>query len=158
MKMKTMRTIALVLSIFVSAAALAQISRVNCTNTNPSAGGCLVNTAQHIFALTGVPRTFSWDPNPADSSQPRRSQIFYRLQVFTWPANVNVANLKTEKGEESIRWTPPRAGVYYVRIRACDDTQCSGWADGRDDSSLPNQSRGWMITAAVKPPTGGGIE
>lgn len=153
----TMMKKLLALSIFVSAAAFAQAPRVNCTNGDPNAGGCLVNTAMHIYGFAGVPRTFAWDPNPADSSQPRRSQIFYQVQILTWPAGVTVANLQTAKGVETITWTPPRAAVYYARIRACDATQCSAWDDSRDDS-LPNGSRGWMITAAVRPPTGGGIE
>jgi hypothetical protein len=136
--------------------ALAQAPNVNCTNTNPNAGGCLVNSAMHIFAFAGVPRTLSWSPAPSDL--PRRAELTYQLQVLTWPAGVNVANLQTLNGVETATWTPPRAGIYYVRLRTCDGTVCGPWTDGRDDSSLPNASRGWMITAAVKPPTGGGIE
>lgn len=149
----TMMTRALALLILVSSAALAQQPTVNCTNGDPAAGGCLVNTAMHIFAFAGVPRTLAWDPNPADVG---RTDVFYQLQILTWPAGVNVANLQT--AATSITWTPPRAGIYYVRIRACDSKGCSAWADGRDDSTVPISRRGWMITAAVKPPTGGGIE
>lgn len=147
-------TTALLLFAF-SLAAHGQAPRVTCPNADPSAGGCLVSTATHIYAFAGVPRTFAWEPNAQDL--PRRAQMVYQVQILTWPAGVNVANLSTPAGQEFIQWTPPRAGVYYVRVRGCANAACGSWNDSRDDSLL-NSARGWMITAAVRPPTGGGIE
>ena len=98
--------------------------------------------------------------------------MFYFAEVLSLPAEIQVIALQTAQGEEELFWAPATTGHYHIKVMACDpdliesgdpiDTipseHCSDWADSVNDENTPVELPGWMIYAAIKPPTGGGIE
>ena len=131
---------------------------------------CQWFAASTIYVYTGDPLTLIWEPHPDDMN--RRDRMFYFTEIRTLPLDNVVVSLQTQVAEEQFLWTPGLSGFYKARVQACDpdliesgdiadmipSEHCSDWADSMNDQNTPAQYPGWMIYAAVRPPTGGGIE
>lgn len=79
----------------------------------------------------------------------------FELEMLEFPPEtgaVPVAN--AQLNSNAFTWVPSRAGLFYVRVRAC--TACP-WIS----SSIPGATtfvRGFIVYARLAAPTGGGIE
>jgi len=115
-----------------------------------------------VYAYAGDVRHSTWVPHPDDEF--RRDRMYYQAEVYTVPSEILVQQQQTAVAEEEIFWTPQSAGHYRIQVRACDPEmadpadECSDWADSLNDANTASGLPGWMIYAAVKPPSGGGIE
>ena len=141
-----------------------------CQNSDLTSGGCEFYAIATAYMYTGDQRTFSWVPHDNDMS--RRDRLFYFVEIRTVPAEILVDSRQTAAAEEMVLWTPMSSGHYHLKVMACDpdlipsgdpmDTipseHCSEWADSINDVNTPVDLPGWMVYAAIKPPTGGGIE
>lgn len=127
-----------------------------CNATQPLAqGGCLREPSTIVYGYSGDTRTLQWIPDSADVA--RRAQLFYHVELYTWPAGVRVAAFTTMLGVEQQDWKPARAGLYFVQVNACDGSSCSPWSSSRDPAHTSGGIT-WILVIAIKPPTGGGIE
>ncbi len=125
------------------------------------AAGCEWYQVATAYAYTGDQRTFAWVPDPDDMF--RRDRMFYRVEVRSVPAEILVMTAETAVAQETIFWTPMSVGHYHLKVMACDPDldpadQCSEWGDSMNDENTPADVPGWFVYAAIKPPTGGGIE
>lgn len=133
-----------------------------CSGTDLDAGGCDFYQISTAYAYTGDQRTFAWVPHADDMF--RRDRMFYRVEVRSVPAEILVMTAQTAVAEETIFWTPMSTGHYHLKVMACDPDmvdpadQCSEWGDSMNDENTPADLPGWFVYAAIKPPTGGGIE
>lgn len=126
-----------------------------CDANQPLAqGGCVREPSTIVYGYSGDVRTIRWVPDPVDV--PRRANLFYTVEIYTWPAGVRVAAFTTMLGIEQQPWTPTRAGMYWAQVNACLSTACSAFSSSRD----PARTNGvpWILVIAIKPPTGGGIQ
>lgn len=141
-----------------------------CAGSALDAGGCEFYQIATAYMYVSDQRKFAWIPDDTDLF--RRDRMFYFVEIRTIPAEILVATLQTAIAEEEFFWTPRSAGHYHLKVRACDpdlipsgdpvdtipDEHCSEWADSVNDVNTPADLPGWFVYAAIKPPTGGGIE
>ena len=141
-----------------------------CEGSALASGGCEFFSFATAYMYTGDAREFGWIPRDEDLF--RRDRMFYFLEIRSVPADILVIALQTAIAEESVFWTPRSAGHYRLKVMACDpdlipsgdpvDTipseHCSDWADSTNDEDTPTDLPGWFVYAAIKPPSGGGIE
>lgn len=141
-----------------------------CTNSDLSTGGCEFWNISTAYAYAGDQREFGWVPDAADMF--RRDRMFYRVEVRSLPAEILVMTATTTVAQENIFWTPASTGHYHLKVMACDTDMipsgdpadvivadhCSEFGDSVNDVNTPAGLPGWVVYAAIKPPTGGGIE
>lgn len=141
-----------------------------CMDSELDMGGCEFYPFATIYAYVGEVRKFAWVPDPSDMF--RRDRMFYIVEVRTLPADILVESMQLTVGEEMFDWTPRTSGFYLLKAMACDPEliesgdisdlilveHCSDWADSTNDANTPDDLPGWMVYAAIKPPSGGGIE
>ena len=47
----------------------------------------------------------------------------------------------------------PRSGHFFIKVQACNNTECSGWYDSRNDSTATSgYQKGWKIYWKLQPP------
>lgn len=133
-------------------------------------GGCEYWEYATLYTYTGDQRTLAWVPHPSDDY--RASRMLYFVEIRSLPADILVTALQTAVAETQVTWTPARAGHYLFRAMACDpdlipsgeivdmipSEHCSEWALTTNDFDTPAGLPGFVIYAAIPPPTGGGIE
>jgi hypothetical protein len=132
-----------------------------CTNSDLATGGCEFWNISTAYAYAGDQREFGWVPDPDDMF--RRDRMFYRVEIRSVPAEILVMTAETAVAQENIFWTPQSTGHYHLKVMACDPDldpvdQCSEWGDSMNDENTPADLPGWVVYAAIKPPSGGGIE
>lgn len=142
-------------------------------------GSCTVYNQALVWSLTGDDRTFRWTQNANDVAT---MALFYELQLLEFPPKSPQVPIFTAELPEPMTsqvWTPNRAGVYFLKVRACrtdivqdgsepDSEQrpdqswvlCSIWATSIDPTFTDPTAypRGFIILAQLAPATGGGIE
>jgi len=142
-------------------------------------GTCTVYNQALVWTMTGDERTLAWAPDANDVST---MALFYQLQLLEFPPKdpqVPVFTSELPEGTNLQAWTPNRAGVFFLKLRACrtdiaqDGTEpdaeqrtdgswilCSLWAESIDPTYTdPGEyPRGFIIFAQLAPATGGGIE
>lgn len=142
-------------------------------------GTCTVYNQALVWTLTGDLRRLAWAPHLDDVAT---MELFYQIALFEFPPKDPQVPVFTAELPESITaqdWTPTRAGVFFVKLRACrtdviqDGTAqnteqradgswivCSVWAESIDPTYTdPGEyPRGFIIFAQLAPATGGGIE
>ena len=142
-------------------------------------GTCTVYNQALVWSLTGDDRTFRWTQDANDLAT---MALFYELQLLEFPPKnpqVPVFTAEVSEPENSIVWVPVRAGVYFVKVRACrtdivqdgsepDSEQrpdlswvlCSIWSVSLDPTFTDPTAypRGFIVLAKLAPATGGGIE
>ncbi len=164
------RFLLLMLSLAYSHLASPQDFSDMCEGTVLDVGGCEFFSIATVYTYTGDVREFGWVPD--DSDMNRRDRLFYFIEIRTVPSDILVESRQTEVAEESMLWTPRTSGHYRLKVMACDpqlipsgdivDTipseHCSDWSDSTNDANTPVDLPGWFVYAAIKPPSGGGIE
>ncbi len=168
-------TIALVMSFFRTAEAQ---EPVPFAEPCPS-GTCTVYNQALVWTLTGDERTLGWAP---DANDVATMALFYELELLEFPPKdpqVPIFTAELPEGTNLHAWTPNRAGVFFVKLRACrtdieqDGTEdqseqradgswilCSIWSVSIDPTFTDPGAypRGFIIFAQLAPATGGGIE
>lgn len=89
---------------------------------------------------------------------------YWDFEVLEFP-NGEIATLaineieKTSPGSTTYCriWQPERAGLYSIRVRACNSDGCSRWSDSWDPEHT-GHPRGFVYYIKLQAPTGGGIE
>ncbi len=167
--------IALVMSFFRSAEAQTPVPFEEPCPT----GTCTVYNQALVWTMTGDERTLRWAP---DSNDVATMALFYELELLEFPPKdpqVPVFTSELPEGTNLQAWTPNRAGVFFVKVRACrtdiaqDGTEaqseqradgswilCSVWAVSIDSAYTDPvvYPRGFIILAELAPATGGVIE
>ncbi len=144
-----------------------------------SSGTCTVYNQALVWTMTGDERTLAWAP---DANDVATMALFYQLQLLEFPPKdpqVPVFTSELPEGTNLQAWTPNRAGVFFLKLRACrtdiaqDGTEpdaeqrtdgswilCSVWAVSIDSAYTDPvvYPRGFIILAELAPATGGSIE
>lgn len=172
---RTLLLVLLIASMGTSAATVPLIE--TCEAPSPP---CTIYNQAVVWVLSGDEHEMMWVESAADLNA---LNIAYDVQLLKFPpGEVEVPAVTGEfsEGNNAFKWTPPKAGWYYGRVRACNNTgipqdgslagsverssgswwECSVWASSYD-SAFTNKTvfpRGFIIYVKLKPATGGGIQ
>ena len=113
-----------------------------------------------VFAETNDIRKVCWTEWPDDVAT---MDLTYNVQILEFPPKdgaLPVAEFTTSEGTTEWVFTPSQAGLYYLRINACDPTEgCSRWGLSLNaDDTGDAYPRGFVYYFKLKAATGGGIE
>jgi len=173
------RTLLLVLLLMSSITSAATVPLIEtCTTPVPP---CTIYNQSVLWVLTGDEHEMSWVENSPDLSV---VNIIYDVQLLKFPPDdanpIPVAKGAFSEGNNAFKWVVPKAGWYYGRVRACNNTgvpqdgslvtstertagswwECSTWAVSYDPAFTEQAvfPRGFIIYVKLKSATGGSIQ
>ncbi len=104
-----------------------------------------------IYAdYTSRPVTIAWD---AVSNATR-----YEFEGYSYERKANILTGSTQQTQ--IILTVPKTGITIFKVKACNDTECSIFAESTDAAyaTVDGQPKGWVILRYLEPAGDIGIE
>jgi len=101
--------------------------------------------ARYVIGYTGEPIAF-----PIDSvGDPAPTLVEFEFEDVQSGA-VTPATMLLDDAADVYQWTPPRAGLWVVRQRSCNITDCGAWRSSLED--------GFAFWIQLSAPTDGGFD
>ena len=144
----------------LAALVLAAVLTTSCPPN--SAGPCTIRQQSIVTKYVGTPFTISW-PCPLPPCWSTTDGLFFQVEMveakLVDPATPTAVHTSANIAYPTMGYTftPARAGLYYVRVRACDPTGCSRWANSWDpqDAESGRFPRGFLLQTLLAPTTPG---